>query len=111
MDAAQLNYFEQRLLNEQAELLGVATLVEESAETVELDQTAVGRLSRMDAMQQQAMALASQERQGERLNRIKSALERIEDNEFGECLECLQAIPIARMEIDPSIECCVNCAN
>ncbi len=110
MDVEQLKYFEQRLLNEQAELLGVATLMEESAETVTLDQTSVGRVSRMDAMQQQAMALASQERQGHRLQRIKSALERIDDNEYGECLECLHAIPVARLEIDPSIECCVNCA-
>lgn len=109
MDVEKLNYFEQRLLNEQAELMGVATLVEELAETVTLDQTSVGRVSRVDAMQQQAMALASQERQEYRLQRIKFALERIDDNEYGECLECLQDIPIARLEIDPSVECCVTC--
>ena len=112
MDNKQLQQFEQRLLDEQAQLLGVADLLhsEEAAAPVQLDQTAVGRLSRIDAMQQQSMALASQERQGLRLSRIKSALERMEDDEFGECLECLKNIPIARLDIDPSIEYCVNCA-
>lgn len=110
MKPKQIHYFEHRLLDEQAELLGVATLVAESAEAVTLDQTAVGRLSRIDAMQQQAMALASQNRQGDRLGRIKSALERIEDGEYGECLNCLTEIPMARLEIDPSIECCVSCS-
>jgi len=110
MTPEQIQYFEQRLLDEQAESLGVASLVDDSAETVALDQTSVGRLSRMDAMQQQAMALASQDRQGERLLRIKTALERVEDGEYGECLECLQEIPVARLEIDPSIEYCVKCA-
>jgi DnaK suppressor protein len=107
----QLRHFEHCLLNEQAEMLGVAGLVEDSAETVNLDQTAIGRLSRMDAMQQQAMAVASQQRQSERLLMIKSALERIDDGEYGECLECLISIPIGRLEIDPSAEYCINCAN
>ena len=107
----QIRYFEQRLLDEQAELLGIADLVDESANTVKLDQTAVGRLSRMDAMQQQAMAVASQQRQSEQLLLIKAALERIEDGEYGECVECLTPIPIGRLEIDPAVSCCVDCAN
>ncbi len=111
MDSQQQAQFEQRLLDEQAQLLGVADLLHsDEAAPVELDQTAVGRLSSMDAMQQQAMALASQERQGQRLARIKAALERIDDGEFGECLDCLKEIPTARLDIDPSIEYCVNCA-
>ena len=111
LNEQQLQHFEKKLLNEQAELLGIADLVGDSAETVSLDQTAVGRLSRIDAMQQQAMAVASQQRQGERLLMIKAALERIEDGEYGECIECLTMIPIARLEFDPSASCCVNCAD
>lgn len=104
----QLHHFEKSLLNEQAQLLGVADLVDDSAQAVCLDQTAVGRLSRMDAMQQQAMAVASQNRQEERLLMIKLALERIEDGEYG---ECLMPIPIARLEFDPAVSCCVNCTD
>ena len=111
MNANQLKLLEQRLLDQQAELLGIADLIETSAVSVKLDQTAVGRVSRVDAMQQQAMALASQERQDEQLRRIKSALARIDDGEFGDCLQCLNEIPMARLEIDPSIELCVDCAS
>ena len=111
MNDQQIKIFVERLLNEQAELLGIADLVDESANTVKLDQSSIGRLSRMDAMQQQAMAMASQDRQRFRLNRIKTTLHRIDDGEFGECVECLEIIPVARLEIDPSIEHCVNCAS
>ena len=111
LDIDQIAIFTERLLDQQSELLGVADLVNEAASTVALDQSSVGRLSRMDAMQQQAMALAGQERQDELLQRIKAALIRIDDDEYGDCIECLSPIPIARLEIDPAIECCVNCAS
>lgn len=107
----QVSEFEQLLLDEQAELMGVADLLSDSAGAVSLDQTAVGRVSRVDALQQQSMALASQQRQDERLVAIKEALERIDDNIYGECVECLDAIPVKRLEIDPSVACCINCAN
>jgi len=111
MNANQLKLLEQRLLDQQAELLGIADLIDSSAVSVKLDQSAIGRVSRVDAMQQQAMALASQERQDEHLRRIKSALARIDDGEFGDCLQCLNEIPMARLEIDPSIELCLDCAS
>ncbi len=111
LDAKQLMMFAERLLDQQAELMGVADLVKESASAVTLDQSSVGRLSRMDAMQQQAMALVGQARQGDLLQRIKAALIRIDEGEYGECIECLSPIPIARLEIDPAVECCVNCAD
>jgi DnaK suppressor protein len=52
---------------------------------VELDQTSVGRLSRIDAIQVQAMALATEERRKAELARVKAALERIDGDEFGYC--------------------------
>ena len=110
MDDKQINVFAERLMNEQAELMGIADLIDESASTVTLDQSSVGRLSRMDAIQQQSMAMANQDRQQFKLKRIQEALQRIDDGEFGECVECLEPIPVARLEIDPSIECCVECA-
>ena len=110
LTAKQLIVFAERLLDQQAELLGVADLINASTGAVTLDQSSVGRLSRMDAMQQQAMALAGQERQDDLLWRIKAALIRIDEGEYGDCVECLSPIPLARLEIDPAIECCVNCA-
>jgi len=110
MDEQQLSRFEHQLFDLQEELLGVAEVTRESSAAVELDQTRVGRLSRMDAMQQQAMSQASDVRRDQQLIRVKEALERLDDGYYGKCIECLIDIPVARLEIDPATECCVNCA-
>ncbi len=76
---------------------------------VELDQQAVGRLSRMDALQNQAMAEAqSRRRQAER-QRIEAALRRIEAGEYGYCLECGEEISPERLELDPALALCADC--
>lgn len=85
-------------------------MTQEASAAVELDQTRVGRLSRMDAMQQQAMSQAIDVRRDQQLIRVKQALERLDDGEYGECLECLVDVPIARLKIDPATEYCVSCA-
>lgn len=77
---------------------------------VELDQTLQGRLSRMDAMQGQAMAQASEARRSQQIARLKATLERLERGEFGECLDCGEAIADARLENDPATTLCIDCA-
>lgn len=82
----------------------------ENARPVELDQTRVGRLSRQDALQSQALSVASLERNRVEIRRLRLALEKIEDDEYGWCIECGEAIPVARLEIDPAADYCVRCA-
>ncbi|QIG80044.1 TraR/DksA family transcriptional regulator [Stakelama tenebrarum] len=77
---------------------------------VPLDQESVGRLSRMDAMQVQAMALAADRRRQAERARIDAALARIEEDEFGWCVECGDAIAPARLAHDPAVSHCINCA-
>lgn len=77
---------------------------------VELDQQAVGRLSRMDAMQQQAMALESERRRALQLGRIEAALKRLEDESFGFCALCDEEIGERRLALDPTAPTCVKCA-
>ena len=98
------------LLARQQELRELSDISEQSRGTVELDQAAVGRLSRIDAIQQQAMALASERNRGHEIERIKSALARIDDEEYGYCLVCGDEIPDKRLRFDPSIATCVGCA-
>lgn len=81
-----------------------------AAKPVELDQTRVGRLSRMDAMQAQAMSLEAKRRRELELSAIKSALKRIEDESYGECLQCFEMIAVARLEHNPSATLCIQCA-
>jgi len=80
------------------------------ANSVELDQTRVGRLSRMDAMQMQQMGLELDRRQKVELAALDHALKRIENGEFGECYECGEQINPKRLEIDLSATLCISCA-
>lgn len=94
-----------------------ATLIEEeeagkqAAQIVELDQTSVGRVSRMDAMQGQAMAIAANQRRQIELQKIGAALKRIDQEEYGYCLECNEEIAEPRLELDPATSLCIACAS
>lgn len=99
-----------RLIEERRALLDVADTAKEAAEPVELDQTRVGRVSRMDAMQAQAMAKESDRRRHIALQRIEGALQRIEDGEYGFCSACDEPIAANRLEVDPGALLCIECA-
>lgn len=82
----------------------------ESRKPVALDQQSVGRLSRMDAMQVQAMALAAERRRAGERQRILAAMERIEKGDHGYCVRCGEAIGEARLRLDPTVPLCLPCA-
>ena len=105
------NTWRDRLLALREELEGIADTGDEASAVVELDQTKVGRLSRMDAMQAQAMAQASSERREQMLRRIDAALNRLDDDEFGYCQECGEDINPKRLEFDPTVLLCIDCAS
>ena len=100
-----------RLLALQAELESIAATGDESAAVVELDQSKVGRLSRMDAMQAQAMAKAASNRRQAMLLKITAALKRIDEGDFGLCRECEEPINPKRLEFDPTAIYCIECAS
>jgi RNA polymerase-binding transcription factor len=77
---------------------------------VSLDQQSVGRISRMDAMQQQAMAQAQERQRTIDKQRIEQALRRMAVGEYGYCLTCDEEIASKRLAIDPAASLCVNCA-
>ena len=85
------------LLQLRAELEAVAAISDASAEVVELDQSKVGRLSRMDAMQAQAMAQASMQRRELVLKKITAAIARIDNDEYGDCFSCDEPINCDRV--------------
>lgn len=101
-----------RLIERQiAELLELSEESRDSQAPVELDQTRQGRLSRMDAMQGQAMAQATDARRRQQIAALKAALARIESDEFGQCLACGERIAEARLESNPAITRCIDCAS
>ncbi|MPY76269.1 MAG: TraR/DksA family transcriptional regulator [Alphaproteobacteria bacterium] len=99
-----------QLMKRRGELLERESATKEARDPVELDQARLGRLSRMDALQSQALAQDVERRRKIELQRIDAALGRIEAGEYGYCLNCGEAIPIARLEFDPAVATCVDCA-
>ena len=104
------DHYRQLLEEKRGSLLAAAQASGESGQTVELDQTLQGRLSRMDALQSQAMAQEAERRARAELIRIDAALARIKEDDFGYCHDCGEDIPAARLEVDPATIRCVNCA-
>ena len=102
--------FKKRLEAARDELQYLETLTKEGRKPVELDQTQQGRLSRMDAIQVQEMALEQERRRELELLRINAALQRLEEGEFGFCSRCGEQIEIKRLEISPSNPLCLDCA-
>jgi DnaK suppressor protein len=105
-----LQKFKSRLLKLRSGLLKAAETGQQAEEVVELDQARVGRLSRMDAMQAQAMSVETGRRRRQYLVEIEKALERIEAGDYGECLECGELIHPGRLEANPTATLCISCA-
>ncbi len=103
--------FKKRLTDMRREVEELSETTEEARKPVQLDQSMVGRLSRMDALQDQAMQLATEERRHIEIQRIDSALKRIEDGEFGYCVSCGEEIEKKRLEYDPTTPTCIDCAH
>lgn len=111
MTAEQLEHFRQLLEAQRQALLETRDSARDSAKPVTLDQASVGRLSRMDAMQGQAMAVEAQRRREIQLQRIQSALARIQSGDYGLCTACEEEIALLRLETDPAATLCIACAS
>jgi RNA polymerase-binding transcription factor len=101
---------EARLHARRAELAGLAAAHEDDRRPVELDQARQGRLSRMEAMQEQAMAIEVERRREVGLARVDAALERLASDAYGLCVNCGEPIEPRRLAFDPSTPLCVGCA-
>ena len=106
-----MNSYKNNLLDLKQSLLKAQETGDQAEQTVELDQACVGRLSRMDAMQAQAMSIETGRRRREKLRQIDAALQRIEVDEFGYCQECGEDIAAARLDFDPTVLLCIQCAS
>ena len=77
--------------------------------TVELDQSAVGRISRIDAIQRQKMAEAQQRRNVLRLRQVGVAMRALREEEYGWCVRCGEPIGYGRLNARPETVACVPC--
>lgn len=110
MTDVDIKKIKKQLLKLKLELQAMEEELKEAGETVVLDQTRMGRLSRMDAMQVQQMALETARRRQQQLVKIDGALQRIKSDEYGYCYICDEEISASRLAIDPSSTRCMGCA-
>jgi len=110
-DRNQIVELKALLLKQQDSLIELEQTGAEAAAIVELDQTRVGRLSRMDALQGQAMSQQRERRREIQLHKIAAALKRIERDDYGYCTECGEEIAYRRLVFDPATTLCIDCAN
>jgi len=110
MDDAQTEEFRAILAARREELAAADAATQADRAPVELDQQSVGRLSRMDAIQVQAMALEQSRRRAAEIRRIDAALARVATGDYGWCLDCGEEIGPRRLRLDPAAPFCVDCA-
>lgn len=99
-----------RMQEELQDLRAASNTTSDTRKPVTLDQQSVGRLSRMDAMQQQAMAAAQEARRHGRVRALEAAIRRLEEGEFGWCEDCGELIGERRLDLDPTLVRCWDCA-
>ncbi len=101
------NEIKKRLQTKMQELEELLNVSADDSAPVELDQTQQGRLSRMDAMQQQAMAAETQRRRRRDVQLVQAALKRLDEGEYGYCVNCGEAVEAERLALDPATPFCI----
>ena len=104
----QLNEFRQSLNTLRQDLEALLSISKSASDTVELDQP-IGRVSRIDAIQQQKMAKANRQNHIIRLQQVNASLSAIEEGVYGECRACEEPIGIGRLRARPEAALCLSC--
>jgi DnaK suppressor protein len=109
MNEEEIEQIRQKMLRLRSELQEQEETFQQTSAPVELDQARVGRLSRMDAMQAQQMALEAARRRQNQLLKVEGALRRIESGDYGYCFICGEEIDVRRLSADPTNTRCMVC--
>ncbi len=105
----QVEQLAAQLADLEGELKHALAASADAADTVQLDQSRVGRLSRMDAMQQQAMTQATRRNQRARLEQCRTALAAVKTGDYGYCRKCDEPIGLKRLTARPESPFCLAC--
>jgi DnaK suppressor protein len=109
LSKAQREELQSELERQLARLQKSMKVTDEAMRTVELDQTTVGRLSRMDSLQNQSLSKGLREREVVQLSQIREALARVQAGTYGLCAACDGPIPFERLYVFPEAPECAGC--
>ncbi len=105
----EMSNFKQQLESQQETLQIQLQQSDDNTKPVTLDQQSVGRVSRIDAIQQQQMASANRDHTIALLQEVGAALKRIESDEYGLCQICDEPIALPRLQAQPHTANCISC--
>jgi DnaK suppressor protein len=108
LTAAQCDALHGRLVELRRELKELLETSASGAAPVDLDEP-IGRISRIDAIQQQSMVRSNRESMQRRLQQIESALRRLAEDEYGLCASCGEPVGYRRLEAQPETPLCIQC--
>jgi DnaK suppressor protein len=109
LTAEQIESFRQRLLEAKASAEAILRQTAGDEKPVEASGSSIGRLSRMDAIQVQAMAQMSRRQLQVRLLQFDAALATIENGTYGTCRSCKGPISLPRLDAVPEAPFCMEC--
>ena len=109
LTSAQVKELFDLLLSKREMLESQLSEFRDALKPVALDQTLQGRVSRMDAIQQQGVAVTAHKHPSTTLQKVASALKRFETQEFGHCRKCEEPIGYRRLKAQPESALCLSC--
>ncbi len=109
LNSSQIQELQQLLLIARTELKQQLSFNTSASEPVKLDQSAVGRVSRVDAIQQQHMAVSTRRQAQQRLERLNVAIKAINNEDYGYCQDCDEPINYRRLQVQPEAVVCLTC--
>jgi len=104
-----MNELKQKLLDEISKTELLIIEYQEMTKPIAPD-VAIGRISRMDAINNKSVTEAAMRQAEEKLRNLQRVSSKIDDKDFGICLKCHKPIPLGRILIRPESLYCVNCA-
>ena len=108
MDQQEKTQVKEYLTKEKSKLIDHIIELKELTKPIEPD-CAIGRVSRMDAINNKSINEAAMRKAQDKLKKINISFERMDDENFGRCIQCGEQIPIQRLLLMPG-SLCIKCA-
>jgi DnaK suppressor protein len=89
--------------------LGGPVAVEELPGAIRDNSRFADEVDEIQANENREISFATREKLVERVNRLRAALDRLNDGEYGVCVECAEQISPARLHAVPEVQTCVRC--
>ncbi|MDA3865685.1 MAG: TraR/DksA C4-type zinc finger protein [Salinivirgaceae bacterium] len=103
------NEMEQKIIGEIEKTEQLITDYKDLTQPISPDD-AIGRISRMDAINNKTVNEAALRQAQEKLRKLHYVLKKLGSDDFGICVKCGQPIPLGRILIKPESVHCVKCA-